>query len=530
MGKKKEVTYYNGRYKGNKLTEEDCDKLEGIIKLSSKNGCIEDLRNIIYDLNPSDVNLIVETGSTEFVEMRKGTLTDEQTLGVAYLYYAKRAILGDSVGLGKTVQICGLCNLLESQATKNGLDFRFLILTEKTLVNKTKNKAIKFTGNYVESLFGEKDNILKFSKRHKGVLPPNVVGTHSLLNSVYFQDYVRGFIEEYGYNPFDILIIDESGDVLTNSATKTYQSALYFEGIFEYIIMLNATSFEGKLEHYYNQLNYIDNTLLPTKTEFEKKHKIYTYGVMPYPVFSGKYKNGEEFKNLVGYRYFQRTRKSLGAKMVDCSVEVYVSDLSPMQKSLLSKVSIPNMVYDCPSYFSNLIPGLETNPETTPKLQDLLEIIGTIPQEEPILIFTRYKEAQRCIYDLLCDLDMSCDMMNGDTVQKVRDDISTRFELGDLKVLITNVQKGLDFNNCNHCIFYDYDPNPDRMVQFEGRMTRERDIIGKNVYLILSRGAELRTFKNAIADKAQASDIFAGSDYSCVLSLLLDENRLKELK
>ena len=99
-----------------------------------------------------------------------------------------------------------------------------------------------------------------------------------------------------------------------------------------------------------------------------------------------------------------------------------------------------------------------------------------------------------------------------------------------MKVLITNVQKGLDFGRCNHCIFYSYDPSPNKMVQFEGRMTRERNIIGKHVYLLISRGRELNKFKSVVKDRAEASDLFAGSDFSCVLSLLLDEEKIDDLE
>ena len=529
MGKK-EVVFYKNRYKGNKLSEEDCEKLENIIQLSDKNMPVKDLKNIIYDLTYSEVESVINNQGTDYLEeVRTGELSDSQTTGVAFMYYAKRAILGDSVGMGKTVQVCGLCNLLESINYKKGTDFRFLLLTEKTLIPDTRRKMIQFTGNYVECLYGEKDNIKKFEKKYSGNIPPNIVGAHSLLTSPYFQDYIRGFIEEYWYNPFDILLIDESGDILINSTTKTYKASLYFERIFKRIVLMNATSFEKELDHFYNQLNFLDNSLLPTKEEFSKKYKEFTYGVMPYPVFK-KYKNGEDFKKLVGYRYFSRTRKSTGAKMEGCTADVYVSDLSKVQKSLLGQVSLPNMVYDCPSYFSNYIQGLETNVETTPKMQDLLDIItGVVPKDDSVLVFSRYKEAQRCIKDLLDSYGIESYVLNGESSADERDYLCNKFKLGDFKVLITNVQKGLDFGNCNYCIFYDYDPSPSKMVQFEGRMTREHDIINKHVYVILSMGAELRSFKNLVADRAKASDVFAGSDFSCIMSLLLNED-IKNLK
>ena len=41
-----------------------------------------------------------------------GKLRPEQTVGVAFMYYSPRSILGDGVGLGKTVEISALLNLL----------------------------------------------------------------------------------------------------------------------------------------------------------------------------------------------------------------------------------------------------------------------------------------------------------------------------------------------------------------------------------------------------------------------------------
>lgn len=534
MARKKEVVYENGRYKGKLLDSETCLKLESLRRLDEEKGYIEDLQNIIYDLSASDVGIIRMNLSNEFVDLSKrGELKNIQTIGVAYMYFAKRLILGDSVGLGKTVEVCGLCNLLESMYSKKNESFRFLLLTGKTLIHETCNKMIKFTGNYIQEVYGEAASVKKFISENNDDLYFSVVGAHSLVNSTLFQDYIRNFIDTKGYSPFDLIVIDEAGDLLTNSGTKTYTNAKYLTEITDRIILLNATSFEKNLDQFYNQLSFVDDTLLPTKTEFSETYKVKTWDAFRgYPTYKkGAYKNQENFKHLVGYRYLARTRKSTGATMSNCTAEVIVSDLSNEQKNLLKMVSIPSMVYDCPSYFNSVGYNIPTDVDTTPKMKDLIDLLtGRLANEQSVLVFSRYKEAQFAIEKLLQDYDISCAVMNGDTPQKTRNAYINSFKLGDFKVLVTNVQKGLDFGDCNHCIFYDYDTNPNNMVQFEGRMTRSYDIIDKHVYLLMSRGNELKTFKEAVADDAQASDMFAGSDFSCVLSILLDEDKLKSLK
>lgn len=531
MGRKKEVVYKNERYAGKYLDDETCNKLEALLKLDRENGVVSDLKHCIFDLPPSTVELIKTSKSNAFAELEKGTLTDHQTIGVAYMYFAERLLLGDSVGLGKTVEVAALCNLIEHTMAEKGMSFRFLFLTEKTAIPQIRNKMIKFTGNYVEELYGEKRYIQKFIEENSEGVQYSIVGSHSLLTNVLFQQYFIDYMQE-NCCPFDILIIDESGDVLTNSANKTYESAKFYAQYFDRIILLNATAFEKDLRQFYNQLNYIDETFLPTKTAFSQEYEVMEYGVWGrrYGVFNGKYKNQDKFRDLVSYRYLARTRESTGAEMVDCTAEVFVSELSSVQKSLLRTASLPMMVFDCPSYFNRVGYSNETNIETTPKLRDLVNLItGRLSNERSILVYARYKESQTAIQQYMEEMGISVKIMNGETPQKIREDYTTSFKLGDIRVLVTNVQKGLDFGECNHCIFYDFDPNPNNMVQFEGRMTRDHSIYDKHVYLLLSKGQEVKKFKEVVADRAKASDLFAGSDFSCVLSILLQNDMIKDL-
>lgn len=527
MGRKKEVIYKNGRFAGQYLTDEVCEKLEKLRRLDDAKKAVLDLKDIIYDLTPSQVSEIKSLYPMEYEgEKPKGKLENLQTIGVAYMFFAKSMILGDSVGTGKTVEVCGLFNLIEKSMEDREDPFRFLLLTEKTAVDQVRDEVVRFTGHYVETVFGTKDEVKKFVRENSDELHYSVVAPHSILKSKDFQEYMRFFTEEVGYNPFDIIVIDESGDILCNPSTQYYKDGKFIADMFDRVILLNATTFEKDLLNFYAQLNFVDTTLLPTKTQFQKDYVIMSY-TGPYPVPSGKYRNADKFKQLVGYRYFARTRKSTGAIMKDCTADVVVTPLSKEQRYLLQKVSMPKMVYECPSYFRM---GIETNTETTPKLKELIRIITEDWKDAPsILVYSFYKESQAVIQRVLAEHGIESEIMNGSFSQEQRSDIVNKFKLGDIKILITNVQKALNFGNCNHCIFYSYDSNPNKMVQFEGRMTRTYNIIDKHVILLVSKGDELRTLKQLVADRAKASDVFAGSDFSCVLSILLDDNKLSKL-
>lgn len=154
MGKKKEVRYYNGRLVGKFLEEGTCKKLESLIQASKKQKCIPQLKNKIVDMTEEDLETCLVTKDTEHItDYAPAELSNAQTLGVAFLYYSKRCLLGDSVGVGKTVEFAGLCNLIKQ---RNGQHYRFLYLTEKTLASEARRKLTRFTGKYVELLYGKR--------------------------------------------------------------------------------------------------------------------------------------------------------------------------------------------------------------------------------------------------------------------------------------------------------------------------------------------------------------------------------------
>lgn len=524
MGRQKIVQYYNDRYKGS-LSNEQCDVIEELLELDSMNGCLTDLLHVIYKLNDSDVNQLIEDynvfgGSMGVYDKPIGTLRDEQTIGVALMYYAMNCILGDSVGMGKTVEVAGLCNLLNVESSKRGDDFKFLFLTEKNLTSQVRKEMIKFTGEYVDLLpSGEFDVVKDFIDRCDTCgVSHSLVGSHSLLTQSAFISWIEMLKRGRDF-PFDLLVIDESS-ILGNSKTNITKSFKAIRKYFKRVVFLNATPFETKLDIFYNQLDLLDSSLLPTKTNFTKEYVKMDYRGM-YPKPSGKYKNQEQFKRLVGYRYFARTREDKGAEMRDCSGSIKVSPLSAIQKEWLKKTQMSRLVFDCPSY---LDPSIEFCIENVPKLGSLDELLkNECADADTILIFSHYKEPQKYLSKWLSKKGYSNRILNGDTKLKDRDSIIESFKRAEFNVLITNVQKGLNFGNCNHCIFYSYDPNPSKMIQFEGRMTRDFDIIGKNIFILCSKGKEYSTLVKTVRDRANATSDFTKTDLSVVMNILLGD-------
>lgn len=518
------LNYYNNRYKGT-LSDQQCEVLERLIELKKDGGVVLDIKHAITELPDDMVDSIIENyeyfgHDLQEREKPAGTLEDYQTISVACMYYAGNCILGDSVGMGKTVEVAGLFNILKSEI---GDSFRYLVLTEKRPASQLRHEMVKFTGDFAE-LIPSSD--AKDMKRFYENCPPelelanSVVGTHGLIKASGFISWIKMYKDAHKKSPFDVLVIDESS-ILGNTKTNMVQSFKVLAKYFKRIIFLNATPFESKLKIFYTQLDLLDKTFLPTLANFQKEYCVFDYTGM-YPKPTDKYKNESQFRDSVAYRYFASTRRENGARMDGCSGGIITSKLSKAQKDLLKETSLPRMVYDCPNALKS---SIEFNEVNVPKLKSVRELLENECVDAPsILIFVQYKEAQKALSEWLTKHGYSNEILNGETKYEDSNRIISGFKAGTFRVLITNVQKALNFGNCDYCIFYTVISNTSQMLQFEGRMTRSFDIYGKNVYILCSEGKELSHLNEVIKSRAKAMKDFTAVDYSVVLSVLLGGN------
>lgn len=532
MARAKEVTYYNGRLQGKHLTHNDCDILDRLRALDEENGVVEDLVDGIYDLSEDHIEDVLFNKTAEGIELPIGALRDYQTIGVAYMFYAKRLVLGDSVGVGKTAQAAGLMNLLDKKYKSQGKRNRFLITTDKSVAPQFRRDMVRFTGEYVPLVYSDKKSITEFLSMYPDPDDlPSIVAPSSIFRQPIFQEYLLS-AKKQGKYPFNSLIVDESA-ILANTATQTYKAASKIRDEVDYCVVMNATPFETVLENMYAQLAFVDPTFLPTKTRFTDRYcvkKRVAYG--GYAKASGQYKNQKEFKHLVGYRYLARTRRGLGAEMTDCTSELIVTPKSNIQRMILPKTSMPQMVYDNPAYFDK---GIEYNHKTTPKagvIRDALtgdrEYEGGWKDARTVLIYSHYKETQFALKKYLEEKNIDVEVMNGDTSNDDRVEVIRRFQNSEFRVLITNVMKGLNFGNTNHVVIYSAPGNVNHLVQFEGRATRGMNIHDKHLLVLVTEGEEEERFQELLSQRAKSSDEFAGSDYSLVLSLLLEKDETDE--
>lgn len=495
--------YYDHRLQGS-LSTETCAKLDFILSAYQNNQGIEGLEHYIYDLTPDEVDLVLS--DREVPSPAVGTLRPYQQIGAAFMYYAGSCLLGDSVGLGKTAQIAGLVNIMKAEM---GRDPKVLFIAEKRPSEALQRELVRFTGVKWHHAYGTKESLNDFIAGRVDF--PNLVTVHSALRSPYFQSWLQGGVEDYGTCPYDLIVVDESS-VLGNSSTAIYKAAKKLFAKAPRLVLMNATPFEANLDTFYHQLNLLDSKFLPTKSLFDKTYKVMDYSGV-FPKFSGKYRRSEEFRDMVAFRYLPRTRESLGASFENCSAEIIHVPLEPEQRALYNTTNMRRMLWDCPWVIDPELP-MWCN-----KIDKTLELVHRLGSDK-VLIYVYYRVAQDVLAAALEDEGYEVGVLNGDTVSSDANQIVKEFVSGSTQILITNVQKSLNFEGVRHCVFYSYNPNPSQMVQFEGRITRSFDIRDKHVYILLTDGPELETFNTTLADRADASSTFTSTDFSLILTLL----------
>lgn len=519
------TNFYLGEYYLGSLSQESAASALRVIDMPE----VVNLRNCIYNL-PKHTILQLKYEASEYLKGYKtlhgfvnrfrdsaplGELRPAQTVGVAYMFYVGSALLGDEVGVGKTVQVAGLWRCWEKRYQDKGKPkpFRALFLAEKSSAGQIQDKLIQFTGDYVDLIeSGNKVDIEKYFKRNPAGqgYSHNVVATHAaILNPE--------FLSRVYKEPFDMIIFDESS-ALKSSTTDLFKAVRTLCKKTERRILLNATVFETELRDIYNQLLLVDEFLLPPVSEFERYFTTKKPG--RFGGFEKKgYKNEEIFKKAISLRYLARTRTDTGAKKEQNNIKIVFLKQSPEQRFLAKKTSLYDILWNYPTLIKQ---DIEFDEYTTPKLKAVLHIAESVHNADgQLFIYCNFIEAQNALAEKLRDKGYRVAVLNGRRSSggaKVRTQICDDFNRGEYDILIANVIRGLDLTSCDNCILYTVDSNPARITQVEGRITREFDVIGKNVWMLVMMGKEKQRVEKVLKLRIEESHSLAHQGQSLIAS------------
>lgn len=481
----------NGIYRGllDDQTVETITRVRGM-------ECVESLIQFIYDF---PIELIAEA-----IENNKGIkyLLDEkginartyiselrhyQTIGTAFMYFSKRSILGDGVGLGKTAETAALLNVLRN---KNEMT-RFLMAVENSALGQTQYELLRFTGMHIISLPSETNKFRSIMDKIDWGRVDGVVIKHSMLRSDLLSVWLARYVVNGKSTMFDTFILDESS-VIKNSNTKTYEYTKNICNIMNRVHFLNATTFETCLLDIYNQIDMIDGRVLPSRYKIESRHCL--MGTQSYwikkngkPIIQYKrvlvnYKNEAEFKESLKLFYFGRYKAQV-MEETDAVYKVYEIFPTVEQQLAIARKNRYMEVLNCPSEIPEL--NISFTRQEVPKLDRLIDVVINECQELKILIYCFHKEAQRVIANELEGIGRHPLIINGETSDDERLSTVNRFNGVNCDVLITNVKKSLNLYAGDVCIFYSFNAVPSNIQQISGRIDRSVDDKSKTYILLV---------------------------------------------
>lgn len=487
-----------------------------LIMKTRQEQCIPNLKNMLFNFpldliqqsidEQQSIRNIIKRDNIDY-QQYVAQLRDYQTVGTAFMYLSPRSVLSDGCGLGKTAEVSGLINWLKYKGEMN----RFLIAVENSAIGQTQAEIMKFTGLYVIAMPSEANKLRKVIENTDWTKVDGIVIKHSTLRSDPFSKWLALNIDENGMcKIFDTFFLDESS-VIKNDSTKMYSYTKNICQIVKRVHLMNATTFETNILDIYNQIDMMDQTLLPKKWRIEKE--FCTYARTSYwTKENGKakmnwrrersgYKNQETFKESLKLVYFGRCKKDIGMDLPHV-YKVYEVEPTNAMSLGLEKYRYSELL-NCPS----LIPdcGIPMDRKNVPKLNRLCELIENDFSHEKVMVYCFHLVAQQTIADELAKIGRKPVILNGsitDTNERYR--IQQAFNNGEYDVIITNIKKSLNLYGGDVCIFYSMETNPSKSFQIASRIDRNVDDKIKTFVMLLYKGTdEYKFFTTTVKQRAK---------------------------
>lgn len=518
----KQPFIYNDMY-ADGLGLSDIQTIESVREMER----IDSLSGMIFDF-PFE---LIERSSNEDKSIREiikedgidytqyiGKLRDYQTVGTGFLYYSKKSMLGDGVGIGKTAEISALLNVLYQRKEMK----RFIMAAENSAVAQTAVELMRFTGLRVIWLQTDAVKLRRAIKNTDWSKVDGIIIKHSALKSDTFFTWLAQYALEDGTSSlYDTFILDESS-VIKNNKTKTFAYVRHLSNMAKRVHFMNATPFDKFIMDIYHQFDVMNVNLLPAQWKIEKEfctrsqshywvkeidsNGIYR-AVRKQRFDIASYRNQETFKKRLQLVYFARDKKMVGLDRPNI-YKVYTVEPSSTQLKAIVDGYRYNEVLNCPSLVEDL--KLKTDRNTTPKINRLCDLVQNEFSDSSVMVYCFHIEAQKAIKKELENIGRKCVILNGETTGSNKDlerlKIQNDFNSGVYDVIITNIKKSLNLQGGDVCIFYSMSTTVSSMEQIRGRIDRNVDESIKTYVLLLYEDTdEYKFFTHVVKQRAKAS-------------------------
>lgn len=468
----------------------------------------------------------------------KRPLYDFQTTGLIYLYFAKRCILADATGLGKTIECIGLFQFLEKYTNE---DNRWIIIAPPNAVYQWEEEFKKFTDFHPALAVGDRDErILYYISPQWQFL---VLSYHmlwrdwTLLNRLKVKNWVfddAHFFKNHDTKTAELVktLTLNAKRIILATATPVQKTPMDLHSLLE---VLKLTHIFGSRVGFENHFCVIRKTRCTRKDGRSWWQKDFI-----------RVRNKTELSTKVAPYCIKRKPLEVGQQLPDLMVQPMWFDFDKKQQSIYGQIKdsvikaydkgqlteVKNKGFHSMRQVCGGTRTFGLKEDKSPKL-DAVEFFlqEKLGRNEKVVIYSFYKETVRTLQDRLVRLrkarkiDFSWVVMSGDDKsQEARETAKQEFiHNSNCRVLIGTdaIKVSMNLQVARFLIMLDWISNPKDVEQLIGRLRRLESKVNKViVYPFLMRktieeGLWRKTrFESTISDGIfkERSDVFKLTD------------------
>jgi len=408
-----------------------------------------------------------------------------QRQGVAVMLACKRLLLGDAVGLGKTIQSVAAIAL----AMRQGICRRAMVVTMASLKGQWCDEAASYLQSEAVGGLASGFTAVGGDKRRRLEAYRNPRSRVLVLN---YELFLHDF---KSLPPVDMIVLDEAARIKNLDARTTKNIKMYCaRHKVRYRYALTATAIENRLEDLFSILSFFGDRSLGFHTYFTYHYcKLRQFTV---PKTGARVRqvvghlNLDEAKSRTAHILLRRTKDDVGLELpelvvrnvavdlgqqqrkayegIKAEAEDPESSLNPLQRSLLLREVCDSLA---------LVGGGGLGDESS-KLEELRQFVrDTLGPEHSVVVFTQWKRMAKLIAKGLecCYEDgRGPRIICGDVKDSDRDRHRRDFNAGKFRCLVmTDAGKaGLNLQACETLVNFELPWNPATLKQRIGRMHR----------------------------------------------------------
>ncbi len=405
-----------------------------------------------------------------------------QRQGIATMLAAKRLLLGDAVGLGKTIQSVGAIAL----AMESGICQRAMVVTKASIKGQWRDEAQKYL--LPDAVSGLASGFTVVS----GEKPKRIEAYRDPAARVLVLNYELFLHDLKHMPPVDMIILDEAASIKSLDAQTTKNiKAFCAKHRIRYRYALTATAIENRLEDLLSILAFLGDRSLGFYVYF-----LYHYCKMRrFQAPNGAqvtqiigHLNLAEAKGRTGHILLRRTKDDVGIELPELVIRNVAIDLTAKQREKYETIKVEAANPDSklnPLQRSLLLRevcdslGLvESSGDESSKLDELERFVKEcLGSDHSVVIFTQWARMAKLIAERLAgcyDASSAPRIISGGVKDKARD--THRRDFNDKKfrcLVMTDAGKaGLNLQTCETMVNFELPWNPATLKQRIGRMHR----------------------------------------------------------